>query len=168
MNSFLESNLANFVWGLVAFLVFVVLLFRYGSKHVLDLVQKREDTIARQMKEAEDAYARAKKVQSDLDAKFAAAEARIAELMVQARKAAEAHRAELVEKGRADIEAIRQRSLGDIDAARHSALVSLRQQIADIAVDVSEKIVHERLDAGRHDALVGEALDAYAASGRKA
>jgi F-type H+-transporting ATPase subunit b len=165
MNSFLESNLANFVWGLAAFVVFVLVLFRVAGKQVLTAVQAREDAIGRQMKEAEDAYARAKKVQSDLDARFAAAEAKIAELMAQARQAAEQHRAELVEKGRVDIEGLRQRSLAEIESARNTALASLRTQIAEIAVAVSEKVIHERLDAARHDALVGEAIDAYSRKG---
>lgn len=157
----LESNAWNFFWGLAAFIVFVLIIGRIGVRQILTAVQAREEKIAREMKEAEDAYARARKVQADVDAKFAAAEGRIAELMNQARAAAEGHRTELVEKGRQEIEAMRSRALVDIEAARHAALVSVRQQIADIAIEVSEKIVRERLDPARHEAMVGEALQAY-------
>lgn len=158
---FLESNAASFFWGLAAFIVFVVILLRVGVKQILAAVDAREAKIAKELKEAEDAYARAKQVQADVDAKFAAAESKIAALMSEARKDAEAHKADLVEKGKTEIESLRQRSLRDIDAARHAAVITLRQQVAEISVQVAEKIVRERLDAAKHEALVAQAMDTY-------
>jgi F-type H+-transporting ATPase subunit b len=167
IRSFLESNLINFLWSMSAFIVFVLILLRYGVKHILAAVDAREAKITSEMKAAEDAYVRAKQVQSEVDAKFAAAEGRIATLMAEARKLAENQKAELLEKGRSEIESVRLRSLRDIEAARHSALISLRQEIAEISMSVAEKIVRERLDISRHEALVGETMDAYTANREK-
>jgi F-type H+-transporting ATPase subunit b len=161
---FLESNLVNFLWGVAAFVIFVVVLLKLGVKRILAAVDAREAKIAREIKEAEDAYARAKKVQAEVDAKFAAAESRIAALMADARKDAESHKADLLEKGKGEIEAMRQRALRDIDAARSAALITLRQEIADISVQVAEKIVREKLDAAKHEQLVSQALEAYESS----
>jgi F-type H+-transporting ATPase subunit b len=163
MEEFLDSNLANFLWGVGAFVVFVLVLYRLAVKQILGAIDAREAKIAKEMKEAEDAYARAKKVQSDVDAKFAAAESRISELMAEARRDAEAQKTQMVEKGRVEIEAARNRSLRDIDAARHAAVITLRQEIAEVSIQVAEKIVKERLDAAKHDDLVGQAIDAYEA-----
>ncbi len=163
MEEFFNSNLANFLWGVAAFVIFVMILFRVGVKHVLVAIDAREAKIAKEMKEAEDAYARAKKVQSEVDAKFAAAESRISELMAEARRDAEAQKTQMVDKGRTEIEASRNRSLRDIDAARHAAVITLRQEIADVAIQVAEKIVKERLDAAKHEDLVAQAIDAYEA-----
>ncbi|MBA2479609.1 MAG: F0F1 ATP synthase subunit B [Planctomycetes bacterium] len=162
-SEFLESNAVNFFWGLAAFLLFVVILLKFAFTRILAAVDAREAKIAGQMKEAEDAYTRAKKVQAEVDAKFAAAETRIAELMAEARSDAEAQKTQMVEKGRAEIEAARNRSLRDIDAARHTAVVTLRQEIAEVSIQVAEKIVKERLDAAKHEDLVGQAIDAYEA-----
>ena len=164
LKQLLESNAYNFFWGLSAFVIFVVIVIPMGVRKILAAVDAREAKIASDLKEAEDAYARAKKVQSEVDAKFAAAESRIAALMAESRKDAETQKAEMLEKGRQDIETLRVRSLRDIEAARHSALISLRQQIADISMTVAEKIVRENLDAGRNAALISQTMDAFAAS----
>ena len=164
LKQLLESNAYNFFWGLSAFVIFVVFILPIGIRKILAAVDAREAKIAADLKEAEDAYARAKKVQSEVDAKFAAAESRIAALMAESRKDAETQKAELLEKGRQDIENLRVRSLRDIEAARHTALISLRQEIADISMTVAEKIVRENLDANRHAALIGQTMDAFAAS----
>jgi F-type H+-transporting ATPase subunit b len=163
MEEFFDSNLANFIWGCAAFVVFVLILFRLGVKHILAAIDAREAKIAKEIKEAESAYARAKKVQADVDAKFAAAESRISELMAEARRDAEEQRTQMVEKGRTEIEASRNRSLRDIDAARHAAVITLRQEIAEVSIQVAEKIVKERLDASKHEDLVAQAIDAYEA-----
>jgi F-type H+-transporting ATPase subunit b len=167
LKQFLESNAINFWWGLAAFGVFFVVLLPMGVRKILAAVDAREGKIAQELKEAEDAYARAKKVQSEVDAKFAAAEGRIAALMADARKDAENQKTQLLEKGRNEIEALRLRSLRDIEAARHTALIGLRQEIAEISMSVAEKIVRERLDISRHEALVGETMDAYTANREK-
>jgi F-type H+-transporting ATPase subunit b len=164
MDEFFASNVANFIWGCAAFLVFVLGFYMLGVKHILAAVDAREAKIAREIREAEEAYARAKKVQADVDAKFAAAESKISELMAEARRDAEKHKGDLVEKGRTEIEALRNRSLRDIEAARHAAVIMLRQEIAEVSVQVAEKIVREKLDAAKHEQLVSQALEAYEAS----
>jgi F-type H+-transporting ATPase subunit b len=167
LKTFLESNYVNFFWSLSAFVIFVLFFLRFGVKHILAAVDAREAKIAKELKEAEDAYARAKKVQGEVDAKFAAAEGRIATLMADARKDAENQKAQMLDKGRNEIEAVRLRSLRDIEAARHSALIGLRQEIAEISLSVAEKIVRERLDVSRHEALVSQTMDAYTANREK-
>ncbi len=99
MEQFFDNNVTNFWWGIAAFVLFVLVFFRLGFKHILDAVDAREKKIAGQMKEAEDAYVRAKRVQADVDAKFAAAEGSIANLIAEARKHAEEHQNALLEKG---------------------------------------------------------------------
>jgi len=164
LKQFLESNANNFYWGLAAFVIFVIFVIPMAVRKILAAVDAREAKIAADLKEAENAYARAKTVQAEVDAKFASAESKIAAMMAESRKDAENQKADMIEKGRQDIESLRVRSLRDIEAARHSALIGLRQEIADISMAVAEKIVRESLDASRHEALISQTMDAYAAS----
>ena len=158
MSELLSSYGAQFFWGLSAFIVFAVILYRVAVKQVLAAVDNRESTIARQMKEAEETYAKAKGLKDELDAKMKAAEAKIAAMMAEAQKDAEAHRAAMVDKGRAEIEQIKQRSLQEIDSARGAALLTLRAQIADLTIIVAEKAIGERLDRQKQETLVDAAL----------
>ncbi len=159
------QRIPDFLWGLAAFVTFVLILFRLGFKHVLTAIDARDRKIAADLKEAEDINAQARQLKSELDAKMKAAEAKVTALMAEANRNAEAARSALIEKGRQEVEHIRHRALQDIDAARNAALIELRNQIADLVVVVAEKSIHERLDQSKQEALVEAAIAAVGKKG---
>ena len=163
INEFLSSNLASFIWSLSIFVVFFLLILKLGVKHVLAAVDAREAKIARELKESEDAYAKAKQLKEDLDKLMKGAEAKISEMIKEAGRDGEAIRAKAVETAREEIDAIRNRSLREIEGARHAAIVQMKQAVAEIATQIAEKIVREKLDASKQEQVVGIALDAYEA-----
>ena len=80
-------------------------------KHVLAAVDAREAKIARELKESEDAYAKAKQLKEDLDRQMKGAEAKISEMIKLKRPAMVKHiRAKAVETAREEIDAVRNRS----------------------------------------------------------
>ncbi len=161
---FLSSNLASFLWGLSAFVVFVLVFYRLGVKHILAAVDARDAKIRNEMAESESAYQKAKGIQEALDAKMRGAEAKIQELMNSTRKSGEMFKAEQIDKGRAEIEAFRVKALREIEAARHAALVELKHEVADIAAIIAEKILRERIDAAKQEELVAQTTEAYEAN----
>jgi F-type H+-transporting ATPase subunit b len=160
---FIDAHVASFVWSLAAFVLFVVVIYRFGVKTVIAAVDAREKRIAGQLKESEEAFARARKVQAELDAKMKDAEHAIQGMMAEARRDAEAHKAAMIEQGRHDLDGMRTRALREIEAARHDAVVRLRREVADIAVLVAEKAAWLSLDPAKHEELVVQAIDAYEA-----
>lgn len=163
MNEFLSSYLASFIWSVSIFVVFILILLKLGVKHVLAAVDAREAKIARELKESEEAYAKAKTMKEELDRQMKGAEAKISELIKEASRDGEAIRAKAVETAREEIDAVRNRSLREIEAARHAAIVQLKTAVAEVAIQVAEKIVREKLDAAKQEQVVGAALDAYEA-----
>lgn len=148
----------DFFWGLSAFVAFVLVLLKVGVKPIADGLAARDAKLTKELQESEDAYNKAKALKEDLDKQLRGAEAKIAEMMAEARRDAESLKAAQVEEGRKDIDAIRNRSLREIDAARGAALIELRNQVADLASMVAEKAIGERLDASKHDQLITDAL----------
>lgn len=161
MNEILSSYLASFLWSLSIFVVFVLILLKVGVKHVLAAIDAREAKIARELKESEEAYAKARTLKDELDQKMRGAEAKIADMIKEAQRDGEVIRAKAVETAREEIDALRNRSLREVDAARHAAVVQLKQAVAEVAVQVAEKIVREKLDASKQESVVAVALDAY-------
>lgn len=163
--NFLLNHEYSFWFGLGAFLIFFVLLAKLAIKPVVQAIDAREAKIAGDLKQSEEAATKAQALKDQLDAQLRGAEAKIGEMMNEARRDAEAHKAKMVEAGRGEIDAIRTRSLREIDAARHAAIVSLRTEVAEISTVVAEKILKQGLDAGRHEQLVTQAIDAYEKTG---
>ena len=168
MNEFFSDNIVHFWWSVSAFVVFVLILLKLGVKQILAEVDAREEKIARELKESEAAYTKAKHVRSELEARMRGAEAEIAKLMGEARREAEEHKVRMTEQGRVEIEAARNRALRDIETARNTALVTLRREIAEISLLVAEKVVHQHLDGAKHEELVSSAISAYESSAGKA
>ena len=168
MNEFLTSNLASFIWSLSIFVVFILLFLKLGVKHILAAVDARESKIARELKESEEAYAKAKNMKEELDRQMKGAEAKIGEMIKEAARDGEAIRAKAVETASEEIDNLRNRSLREIEAARHVAIVQLKQAVAEISIQVAEKIVREKLDAAKQESVVDLALSAYEARLAKA
>jgi len=166
MNDFFSDNIVHFWWAVSAFVVFVLIFFKLGVKQILAAVDARDEKIARELKESEDAYTKAKHVRAELDARMRGAEAEIAKLMANSKREAEANKLQIVEQGRSELDAMRNRALREIDAARNTALVQLRSQIAEISVQVAEKIVRQQLDSAKQEQLVSAAISAYESVGK--
>ena len=163
---FLLNHAYSFYFGFAAFLIFFVLLAKFAIGPIVAAVDAREKKIAHDLKESEEAYAKARQLKDQLDAQLKSAEAKIGEMMAEARRDAEAHKTALVEQGRQEIEATRHRATRDIDAARQAAIVAVRTQIAEVATTVAEKVLRERLDATKQEQLVAQAVEAYERAGR--
>ena len=161
MNEILTSNLAQFIWGLSAFVVFVLILFKVGVKHILAAVDAREARIRKDLSDAEYASVEAKRQREANEVERKAHEAKIAELMAEVRRDAEEHKSKLVEQGRQEIEAMRVRALREIEAARHAAVVDLRNVVSEVAVLVAEKAIGERLDVAKHEDLIRVAVERF-------
>jgi F-type H+-transporting ATPase subunit b len=160
---FLFSHQANFFWSLGAFLVFVVILYPLGVKKILAAIDAREAKIRGDLGEAEQAALKAKQVRADLDQQMKDAEHRIQELMSEARRDAEGLKSTMMDQGRTEIEALRVRALREIEAARHGAIVSLRREVAEIAVIVASQAIDAHMDVNKHEALVVDAIDRFEA-----
>jgi F-type H+-transporting ATPase subunit b len=164
MDALLSSFTAQFFWGLSAFIVFVLVLYRLGVTKILAAVDARDEKIRKDLAEAESAAAKAKQMQAELEKKIRATEEQVTATATRMRLEAESAKDALVEKGRTEVEALRQRALQDIEAARHAAIVNLRKEIADIAADVAAKVITVKLDDARQGELVGKAIEAYEAA----
>ena len=161
MNEILTSNLAQFIWGLTAFVVFVLILFKVGIKHILAAVDAREARIRKDLSDAEYASVEAKRQREANEVERKAHEAKIAELMAEVRRDAEEHKSKLVEQGRQEIEAMRVRALREIEAARHAAMVDLRNVVSEVSILVAEKAIGERLDVAKHEDLIRVAVERF-------
>lgn len=163
MDQFFSDNLVHFYWALAAFAVFVLLFIKLGVKHVLTAVDARDAKIAGELAESEAAFTKAKQIQLDLEKQMREAEGRISAMMVEARRDAEVLKSKTIEAGRSELDAMRNRALGEIEAARHTAVVHLRAEVAEIATLVAEKILRGQLDSNKHEDLVMQAIESYEA-----
>ena len=167
ITGFIFAHAASFVWSFVAFFLFVVVIYRFGVKAIVTALDAREARIKAQIDEAETINAKARQLQAELERRMREVEDQVSVTMNRVRVEAEHAKEALLEKGRSEVEGLRLRAVQDIEAARHTAIVSLRQEVADIATEVAAKILRVKLDDARQGELVGKAIEAYEATGKR-
>ena len=151
----------TFSSGLFAFVAAVLIVLKVGIKPVVQAIDAREKKIASQLDQAEETNRKAAELQADLDKQFAGAEAKIAEMIRNAESEGNEHKQRIIEDGREEAERLRVRALRDIDAARHAAVVALREELAVISTQVAESVIRQKLDNSLQGELVSTAVDAY-------
>jgi F-type H+-transporting ATPase subunit b len=143
---------------LIAFILMVVVLARWAYPRISAAAEDRQRRISEALDQAEqqrkDAEARLKEAEARLED----ARKQAQEVVAGANRSAEQIRAEL--KARGEEEAAREldRARRDIDAARQQAVESVRQEVADMVVSVTQKVVGDALDAKAHKKLIDEAI----------
>lgn len=151
------------IWTLVVFVVLLIVLGKFAWGPIIASLEKREHGIAEHIAQAERNHAEAKKVLADYEQKLAGAAGEIRELMEAARRDAEHNRQSILAEAKAAADAERNRALRDIEAAADSAMESLAERSAQLAVDLAGKILQTKLSKDDHAKLISEALAKFPA-----
>ena len=143
----------------VSFGIVVFLLGKFAWKPILGAVKTREQSIA-------DALNEAKKMREDM-AKMSASNEEIMRqaraerdlLLKDARDIRDKEISEAKTKAKAEADAMLGRAREDIRNEKNAAIVELRNQVAELSVQVAERILKEKLgDAAAQKALVDKVM----------
>ena len=145
-------------WVLVSFVIFVALVWKPGSKAVAQMLDDRAEKIrsdlekaAKLREEAQALFAEYQKKQRDA--------LKDAEAIVAAAKAeAEALSRQAASDLEASLKRREQLALQRIAQAEAQATADVRAAAVDLAMAATRKILTDRLDAGRQDALIDAAI----------
>jgi F-type H+-transporting ATPase subunit b len=157
--SLVEPSAGLIFWKIVAFLIFLFLLYRFGWGPITDALQEREETIDASIRRAEKALAEAKETQAENEKARREAEREAQRILREARESAEALREEEVEKTRDKIRQMQEQAQAEIEREKQGALQELRDEVADLAIQAASKIVRDDLDDSRQRKLVHDFID---------
>jgi F-type H+-transporting ATPase subunit b len=154
------------LWTIVVFLILVFILHKYAWGPILTGLQAREEGIARDKAEAEAARLQATEAKAAAEAAKARAAAEASEMVAKARQDAEATVAEQLAKGKAELQAERDRLHREMMTERKQAQTQLVNFVAQLATLVAGKAIGKQLSIEDHRALVDAALGEFAAAGK--
>jgi F-type H+-transporting ATPase subunit b len=155
-NNFLIPN-GTFFFELLLFLVVLWILAKKIVPRINTAIEQRQQTIRQQFEEAEQTKARLEATEKEY--KEALAETR--RESTRLREEAQAERAQIIEEARSEAtrraEEILEANRDRLATERPQILLSLRNEIGELAVTLSEKIVHDSLrDDERQRKLVDD------------
>ena len=117
---------------LIAFIVLVIVLWKFGWPMFEGMLEKREKTIAEALKR---------------------------KIVADAKETAEAMRAEITKQAQEESAAMIEKARAAIEAEKQTAMNELRSSVADLSVDVASRLVANDLNDAEHRAIIERYLN---------
>jgi F-type H+-transporting ATPase subunit b len=155
----LGINLGYLVSQIVNFTLLAVLLYFVAYKPILRMLDERSARIKKGLEDAEAASRRAAEIEQEFEQRMTEARKEGQEIIAQATQMSEKARQEILETAREEARAQIDKAREEIARERDLAMAELRQQVADLSLSISEKVIGKTLDEQRQRQLVAEFLE---------
>jgi F-type H+-transporting ATPase subunit b len=154
--NFLIPN-GTFFFELIVFALILLFLYKKVIPRISAMIEKRQETIRQQFEDAEKAKEEAEKAKKEYTDALAETRKEISRL----REEANAEKAQIIEEARStarvEAEAVAEQERAKLATERQQVLMSLRNEIGELAFTLSEKIVRDTLrDDDRQRKLVDD------------
>lgn len=146
------------LWTAVVFVCLAVVLWKFAWGPIGNALDKREQKIADDIADADNANQQAKELLEQHQKKLDEVGDEVRGILEQGRREAEKLGRVLIEKAKKDAEIEQQRALGRIEAATDDALKGLADRSAAMAVELAGRIVREKLDPKDHTRLIEQTV----------
>lgn len=142
----LIPKMAEFIPALIAFLIIWVVLAKFAWPQILSMMDERGKRIQESLDEAETTKKKAIASRKEYDELVTDARRKSADIILEARKDAEAERARIIEAAHKEAEDIIAKAHANAEDERNAIYAAAAASIADLSVSVASKIVGETLD----------------------
>lgn len=143
--SILTPDLGLLFWMFLAFLVVFFVLSKYGFPVIINMVEKRKSYIDDSLRKAHEASERLAKIQQEGDAILHDAREKQAVML----KEAATTRDSIVEKAHVKAKDESSRLISEarteIDIEKQNVIRDIRSQVAELSVQIAEKVIREEL-----------------------
>lgn len=142
-----EFSVGLFFWQLVIFVSLIFLLRKFAWKPILSAVEERESKISDALDQAEKAKAEVSRLQSNNEALLREAQQERDAMLKSAREAKDAMIAEAKGKAAEEAERMIAAARTAIQNEKMAAVTELKNQVAQLSLEVAEKLVREQLSS---------------------
>ena len=140
-----DFSFGLFFWQTVLFIALLLLLRKFAWKPILNAVNEREESINNSLKSAERAREEMKNLQSDNERILNEARVQRDQIMKEANEMKNKIVADASDQARAEADKIMDSAKVQIEAEKSSAMADIKNQVADLSVEIAEKLLRKEL-----------------------
>ena len=140
------------------FLLLVYLLKKFAWNRIIGALESREQQIAQDKLQAQQAREAAEKIKSELDEKLAQIADEAAKKMAEAVKMGETQKEQLLAAAKEQSERLAEQAKAQIEAEKNKALSDVRGEIARVSVLAASKVIEQQLNEDAAIAVVDRVL----------
>ena len=152
----LGVNLGFFIFQVLNFSIVLVLLYAWAYKPIINMLKKRQETIAKSLEDARVASEARENAEEEARQILAKAQTEAAEKVREATERAEEAAKGVRAEAESEAAKARETALAEAEQERNRILADMRGQVAALAMAAAQKLVGEALDEQRQHALIDE------------
>jgi F-type H+-transporting ATPase subunit b len=152
-------ELNEIIWGGLAFVVLLALMWKFALPPVRKMMKDREDRIRGDLERAESARVEAETALEQYRQQLAEARNDALRIIEEAREDADRVRHERIAAVEDEIASLRARATDDVRLATERAMSDLRGKVAELSIELAEKVVERNLDRPTQEALIERYID---------
>jgi len=145
-------------WTIIVFIILVVVLWRFVLKPVNRMIVKRQDEIQESINSAEKQKNEALKYLEEQKQQLEDTKAESQRIIEESKTAAMKTSQEIERKADEKSRALMESTMQELKLERERSVVAVKDQIVDIAVKLSEKVIKKSLSGKEHKKIIGESL----------
>jgi len=158
--SILTPDLGLLFWMLLAFLVIFFVLAKYGFPVITKMVEERKAYIDDSLKKAHEANERLANIQQESESMLREARERQAQILKEAAETRDAIVQEAQNKAKAEGVRLMEEAKSEIESEKRQAISDIRAQVAQLSVEVAEKVLRQKLSSNEEQMnLINRLLD---------
>nr|ABE97160.1 AtpF [Pasteuria ramosa] len=150
----LEFELGTMIYQLIAFLILVFLIGRFALKPLLEIMEKRKQTIATDIHEAKDKHEQADKYLQQQKEVLLSARKEAKEIIAAACIKKEAEAATILLEARKTSDQLLSAAKAEIEKEKQLAIKQVRDKIGLLAVQPASRVLEKELDRKQHERLI--------------
>ena len=161
-DDFIKKIFPNGYWDfliqLLAFVVLLLIVFFLGYKPVRKMLQKRHDAVEGMIQDAETNQKVAREAAAKKEATIEEGKQQAASIVANAKKQAETEAGAILARAEEEAMLKRKKADEDIAAAKEASKQEIHDQIVDVAIAASEKVLSREVSEKDNRALLDDFL----------
>lgn len=152
------SEWKEWLWRILNFAILVVILVKFAGKPLREFLKKRTEMIEKTLREAEEAKNLAAQSLAAVNERLKLKDREIEEIIANAQTAARKEKELLIQQGEQMSGRILEQARNNIDYEVRLAREKIREEVAEIALELAERKMREKLSREKQIELIEESL----------
>lgn len=145
--SLITPDFGLFFWMAIVFIIVLAILWKWGFPSIVNMVNSRKEFIDDSLRKAHEANERLANIQKEGETMLQNAREKQAQILKDAADTRDAIVVKAQEKATNEGSRLLNEAKAEIEAEKQNAIRDIRSQVAEISVQVAEKIVREKLSS---------------------
>ena len=163
--SLITPDFGLLFWMAIVFIVVLGILWKWGFPAIIKMVNERKEYIDESLAKAEEANLRLANIQKQGEELLMEAREKQAQILRDATNTRDAIVGQAQEKAHEESARILSEAKAEIESQKQAAIRDIRAQVAELSVQIAEKILQKKLSSSAEQAqLIDRLLDEVASS----